>query len=108
MDNKGAIMRSRLRVALLIVGVSVLLSAPARADQIALTSGVIDLTVTSNRGIGPVQLAGDRGFTFVGNFTGGGFAAPVTDPLPPGTPLALVGVASGFDLGGNATLDGVS
>jgi hypothetical protein len=106
-DNKGAIMRSRLRGALLIVGVSVLLSAPARADQIALTSGVIDLTVVINQGIGPVQLAGDRGFTFVGTFTGG-FAAPVSDPLPPGTPLALVGVASGFDLGGNATLDGVS
>jgi hypothetical protein len=108
-DNKRVIMRNRLRVALLIVGASVLLSAPARADQIALTSGLIDLTVTSNRGIGPVQLAGDRGFTFVGNFTGGGFAAPVADdPLPPGTPLALVGVASGGDLGGNATLDGMS
>jgi hypothetical protein len=100
-------MRSRLRVALLIVGVSVLLSGPARADQIALTSGLIDLTVSINRAIGPVQLAGDRGFTFVGSFHGG-FDAPVADPLPPGTPLALVGVATGFDLGGNATLDGVS
>jgi hypothetical protein len=50
-DNTGAIMRSRLGVALWAVGVSVLLSAPARADQIALTSGLIDLTVTSNRGI---------------------------------------------------------
>jgi len=83
-------MRSRLSVALLAVGVSVLLSAPARADQIALTSGLIDLTVSINRGIGPVQLAGDRGFTFVGSFHGG-FDAPVADPLPPGTPLALVG-----------------
>jgi hypothetical protein len=85
----------------------VLLSAPARADQIALTSGLIDLTVTSNRGIGPVQLAGDRGFTFVGNFNGG-FDAPVADPLPPGTPLALVANALGSDIGGNATLEGVS
>ena len=100
-------MRNRLRVALLIVGVSVLLSAPARADQIALTSGLIDLTVLSNQGFGSVQLAGDRGFTFVGNFAGF-FHAPVADPLPPGTPLALVAAASGGDLGGNATLDGVS
>ena len=100
-------MSSRLRLALLIVGMSVLLSAPARADQIALTSGLIDLTVSLNSGSGSVQLAGDRGFTFDGNFAGF-FHAPVADPLPPGTPLALVGVASGFDLGGNATLDGVS
>jgi hypothetical protein len=63
-------MRSRLRVALLIVGVSVLLSAPARADQIALTSGLIDLMVSSVGANGPVQLAGDRGFTFVGISTG--------------------------------------
>jgi hypothetical protein len=69
-DNKGAIMRSRLRIALLIVGVSVLLSAPARADQIALTSGLIDLTVSVTQGFGSVQLAGDRGFTFVGISTG--------------------------------------
>jgi hypothetical protein len=100
-------MSSRLRVALFIVGVSVLLSAPARADQIALTSGLIDLTVSLNRGFGSVQLAGDRGFTFVGNFAGF-FHAPVADPLPPGTPLLLVAIASGGDLGGNATLDGMS
>jgi hypothetical protein len=106
-DNKGAIMRSRLRIALLIVGVSVLLSAPARADQIALTSGLIDLTVSVTQGFGSVQLAGDRGFTFVGDFHGF-FHAPVGDPLTPGTPLALVAQASGGDLGGNATLDGVS
>jgi hypothetical protein len=106
-DNEGAIMRSRLRVAWFAVGVSVLLSAPARADQIALTSGLIDLAVSSGGAFGPVQLAGDRGFTFVGNFNGG-FRAPVGDPLPPGTSLALIGGASGFDLGGNATLDGVS
>jgi hypothetical protein len=107
MAKEGAIMRSRLRVTLLFVGVSMLLSAPARADQIALTSGLIDLTVTSISAFGPVQLAGDRGFTFVGNFNGS-FRAPVGDPLPPGTAIALVGVASGFDLGGKATLDGVS
>jgi hypothetical protein len=105
--QQGAIMRSRMRVALLIVGVSVLLTAPARADQIALTSGLIDLTVFSGGAFGSVQLAGDRGFTFVGNMNGG-FRAPVGDPLPPGTPLALIGGASGLDLGGNATLDGVS
>jgi hypothetical protein len=99
-------MRSRLRVALSMVGVTVLLSAPARADQIALTSGVIDLTVGLHS-FGTVQLAGDRGFTFVGHFNGF-FHAPVGDPLPPGTPLALAGYASGGDLGGNATLDGVS
>jgi PEP-CTERM motif len=107
MAKEGAIMRSRLRVTLVIVGVSMLLSAPARADQIALTSGLIDLTVTSISAFGPVQLAGDRGFTFVGNFNGS-FRAPVGDPLPPGTAIALIGGASGFDLGGKATLDGVS
>ena len=81
MDNKRVIMRSRLRIALLIVGVSVLFCAPARADQIALTSGLIDLTVTSGEARGPVQLAGDRGFTFVGNFLGG-FFAPMGETPP--------------------------
>jgi hypothetical protein len=101
-------MRSRSRVALLMVGVSVLLSAPARADQIALTGGVLDLAVSANTGsAGGFQLVGDRGFTFdVSRMHA--FFVGLGDPLVPGTPLTLQGRASGLDLSGTVTVDGVT
>jgi len=84
-------------------------SAPARADQIALTSGILDFVVTSGPGAsgGLVQLAGDRGFTFSGNLRGG-FGAPVGELMPPGTTIALQGGGNGADLQGTATLDGIT
>jgi hypothetical protein len=101
-------MRRSLRVVLLVVGIGVLFCAPGRADEIALTSGLLDVSVTFGASAdGSVQLAGDRGFTFNGFMTGF-FFAPVGDPLPPGTSIALEGLASGLDLPGTATLDGVT
>jgi hypothetical protein len=99
-------MRSSLRLAVLVVGMGVLFSAPGQADEIPLTSGLLDLSVSTAAAGGSVQLAGDRGFTFNGFFNG--FFAAVGNPLPPGTPLALDGISSGLDLPGTATLDGVT
>jgi PEP-CTERM motif-containing protein len=82
-----------------------LVSSPARADKVALTSGFLDLQVGATAP-GPVQLAGDRGFTFEGFLHGVVFG--LGDPLPPGTALTLQIGGSGFDLPGTATLDGIT
>jgi hypothetical protein len=101
-------MRRSLRLATLSVALGTIFSAPARADQIALTSGVLDLLVTTGgTGGGLVRLAGDRGFTFVGNMNAF-FPPPVGNPMIPGTPIALEGGATGLDLQGTVTLDGVT
>jgi PEP-CTERM motif len=92
-----------MRLAALVVAVTVWFSPLARADQIALTSGLLDLTGTQPHG--HVQLVGDRGFTFNG-FMYGFFG--LGDPVVPGTSFALDGVAIGMDLPGTATLDGIT
>lgn len=101
-------MRRRCRAAVMVIGMSALLSASAQADPIALTSGVLDVLINPG-GIagGSVRLAGDRGFTFVGSMVGS-FEPPVGNPLPPGTPLSLNGGANGLDVGGTVTLDGLT
>jgi hypothetical protein len=107
-DKKGTIMRSNLRIALLAVGMGLFLSAPSRADQIALTGGVLDLAVSASTGsAGGFQLVGDRGFTFdVARMHA--FFVGLGDPLVPGTPLSLQGRASGLDFSGTVTVDGVT
>lgn len=101
-------MGSGLRLAAIVVAASTLVGAPARADTILLTGGVLDLVLSSGgSAIGPVQLTGDRGFTFAGSMAGG-FTQPIGDPLIPGTTVTLRGSAAGLDLGGTATLDGVT
>jgi PEP-CTERM motif len=82
-----------------------LVSSPARADKVALTGGVLDLDVGADAP-GPVQLTGDRGFTFNGFLYGVVFG--LGDPLPPGTAVTLQIGGSGFDLPGTATLDGTT
>ena len=83
----------------------VLVSSPAQADKVALTGGVLDLDVGADAP-GPVQLTGDRGFTFNGFIYGVVFG--LGDPLPPGTAVTLQIGGSGFDLPGTATLDGTT
>jgi hypothetical protein len=84
-----------------------LVSSPARADKVALTGGVLDITVMSSLMGGRVDIQGDRGFTFVGTMFGS-LEEPAGNPLPPGTTVTLVGGANGSDLRGTATLDGVT
>jgi hypothetical protein len=106
--NAEAIVRNRFRVAVMVVLTGTLFSAPLRADPIALTGGVLDLMVTTGGlGGGLVQVTGDRGFTFIAGMNGF-FAPPVGNPMPPGTSIALEGIANGLDLTGTATLDGVT
>ena len=95
-------MRSGLRVAAAVVVTCTLFSVPARADQIALTSGLIDWAVFTGLSGGFVRLSGDRGFTFDGNALGS-FDA-VGNPMPPGSSLTLNGQAT--DVRGTLTLDG--
>jgi hypothetical protein len=102
-------MSSHWRAAAIVMVTAAFWSSPARADQIALTSGILDLVVTSGPGAsgGGVRIAGDRGFTFVGSMNGG-FGSPVGDIMPPGTSIALEGGANGMDLRGVVTLDGTT
>lgn len=101
-------MRRGLRIAVVVLATSTLFNAPLRADQIALTSGVIDLLVSpAGSSIGTFRLTGDRGFTFDGSWAGG-FTQPVGNPLIPGATVTLQGSATGLDVGGTVTLDGVT
>jgi PEP-CTERM motif len=92
-----------LRLATLVLAL-VLVTSPARADKLALTGGTLDLDVSVNA-TGPVQLTGDRGFSFTGFMHGTG---GLGDPLPPGTAVTLQIGAVGLDLPGTATLDGTT
>ena len=99
-------MRYAVRLAVLILA-GTLVSSPASADKVALTGGVLDITVMSFLMGGRVDIQGDRGFTFVGSMFGS-LEEPAGNPLPPGTTVTLVGGANGSDLRGAATLDGVT
>src|SRR5262249_2314258 len=72
------------------------------AGTIGLTGGSIDLPSAFG---GPADLVGDRGFTFNGFVN----AVPLSfnRPLVPGTPISLDLLASGGDVRGSGTLDGV-
>jgi hypothetical protein len=99
-------MKRGLRVAVMVVAMGALFSAPARADTIALTGGVLDVSVPQGSGV--VVLVGDRGFTFTA-LLNAFFLPPVGDPMLPGTSIALEGMSAGLDLiDGIATLDGVT
>jgi hypothetical protein len=83
---------------------------PAFADTI----GIHESHLEMNPSIGPLVLAGDRGFTFqsVVAFFSGRFLPHDCnlDPLRcvPGATLSLLATWSGADLPGTATLDGVT
>lgn len=101
-------MGSRLRLAGLIAVVGLLFSVPARADQITLTGGLLDVSVTTGATVGGlVRLVGDRGFSFSG-FMNGSAESPIGNPLIPGTPITFEAGATGLDLGGTAALDGIT
>jgi hypothetical protein len=100
--------RSGLRVVTIAMLAAALFSAPARADQIALTGGFVDMEVNAGgAALGLIQLTGERGFTFFGHMAAG-FTEPVGNPLPPGDTVTLRGSANGLDVGGTVTLDGVT
>jgi len=99
-------MWSALRLGTLFAAAVTLFGAPAGADPIALTGGLLDLDVASGGDTaGLVQLTGDRGFTLTGSMVGI-FLPPVGNPLVPGTTVTLQTSAS--QVGGTATLDGVT
>lgn len=101
-------MRNSLRVAALVVAAGTLFSAAARADQITLTGGVLDVLLSSGgSAAGRVQLTGERGFSFLGSIAAG-FEAPIGNPLVPGSTVTLQGASNGLDLQGTVTLDGVT
>jgi hypothetical protein len=65
------------------------------------------LIPAANTASGVFQLIGDRGFTFdVSRMHA--FLIGLGDPLVPGTSLTLQGRASGLDLSGTVTVDGVT
>lgn len=105
-----------IRIAFSFIAVCLCLFAPLRAlaDTINLfgDSVVYDL---SFGGTGFVHFVGDRGFTFDGTTSiVSGKLVPAeqcitpTDDCKPGMTLSLLASASGGDLRGHATLDGVS
>jgi hypothetical protein len=101
-------MRSGFRVVAIVLAAGALFSAPVRADQIALTGGFVDMEVNAGgAALGQIQLTGERGFTFFGHMAAG-FVEPIGNPLPPGDTVTLRGSASGLDVGGTVTLDGVT
>ena len=101
-------MRGCLRVAAIALAASTCFSIPARADQIALTAGVIDITIFSSAFAGgSVRLSGDRGFTLAASVAGS-FENPAGDRMSPGSLFSLFGGGNGGDLTGIATLDGVT
>jgi hypothetical protein len=101
-------MRTSFRLAAIVAATATLSAAPARADQIALTGGILDLQVFSGTLAGGlISVIGDRGFTFTGSMSGA-FDEPVGNPMVPGTSIALRGGASGLGVGGAVTLDGVT
>ena len=80
----------------------------ASGGTIHLSSGSIDYPNLLS-GDGTVHLVGDRGFTF----DGGALVSPLgaarcVSPCSPGITISLSASASGNDLPGNATLDGIS
>jgi regulation of enolase protein 1 (concanavalin A-like superfamily) len=95
---------------LLVVVICMLVGARAFADTVTVTSGYLDLRPT----LGPLLLGGDRGFTFQSQLSSSNsiiFALNCNnDPLHclPGTTLNLGIHATGGDVSGIATLQGVT
>jgi len=91
---------------LLLIFTGLLVAEQASAGPVSVTSGYVDLGPSS----GPLLLAGDRGFTFhsavdqISNIVPDCFSMACL----PGTTLNLRIAASGNDLGGTATLEGVT
>jgi hypothetical protein len=99
-------MRSALRLGTMVVAAVTCLSAPVRADPIALTGGLLDLDVFSGSDTGGlVQLVGEGGFTLTGTMVGF-FLPPLGNPLAPGETVTLQTPPS--QVGGTATLNGVT
>jgi hypothetical protein len=80
----------------------------ASADPINITSGLLDMHLAA----GPLQIAGDRGFTFGSHVdVSGGVFNPHSQCFVgcmPGTNLNLFAFWTGNDVTGPATLDGVT
>lgn len=95
---------------LLLILTGLLVAGRVSAGPVLVTSGYVDLRLSS----GPLLLAGDRGFTSdtrVGRSSGLFFALNCNDNPPlclPGSTLNLGIYVDASDLGGNATLDGVT
>ena len=101
--------RRRLATRLLVVGF-LLIGGRAFADTVSVTSGYLDIRPRS----GPLLLAGDRGFTFQSQLSTLNAVILALncndDPLHclPGTTLNLGVHTPGGDVGGTATLQGVT
>jgi hypothetical protein len=99
-----------IRPRLLLAFISLLVAGRVSAGPISVTSGYVDLRLSA----GPLLLAGDRGFTYdtrVGRSSGLFFALNCNDNPPrclPGSTLNLGIYVDASDIGGNATLDGVT
>jgi len=90
-----------------VSAVLLLLVSSASAGTIHLTGGSIDYPDVVI-GDGFVHLIGDRGYTFDGGALLSPLGASACNLCAPGTQISVSASASGNDLPGNATLDGVS
>src|SRR5262245_26484112 len=94
-------------LSVLVLGTAIV---PASAQSLSVSSGYLDM----NFRLGPMLLGGDRGFTFQSAVSEpGGVFLPARcndDPVRcvPGSTLNLAAHWLGTDLGGTATLDGVT
>jgi hypothetical protein len=87
--------------------VTLALAAPARAETIVITSGLLEWAAGSGPGAN-VTLAGD-GFTFTGRTGFGIFNPPAQCSVPEctlGSSVNLRALFTGMDLGGTATFEG--
>jgi hypothetical protein len=107
-------MRGNLVRMMFVATLPIIWTSTASADTLAVTGGFADVSgsPTSPSHTATIELSGERGFVFSAvESTFGGVYLPAVEchvGCAPGSPAGLRLVLSGTDLGGTATLNGVT